>query len=258
MDKKSLSNKVCVVTGGGQGIGRAICQRLADDGAMVAVWDIDLALAEATKACLEPTETKHIAVEVDVSNSASVHRAAHETRTSLGPVHVLVNNAATLGLHPDLVSMEDEQWERTIAVNLGGDFRCIRALAPDMIEAREGSIVNIAALTAFTGVRNGSAAYAASKGGIVALTYAAAAQLSEFGVRVNAVAPGTTMTPRAAVMPEARKTELFRQITLRPGGGEARLAEPAEVANAVWFLASPSAGWITGTTIVCSGGQLMR
>jgi 3-oxoacyl-[acyl-carrier protein] reductase len=253
-----LADKVCVVTGGGQGIGRAICERLAQDGAVVAVWDIQLAKAKETQELLTPSRSSHLAVEVDVSDAAAVHRAAETTRTYAGPVNILVNNAAGISTHPPLMNMTDEQWHKTIAVNLSGTFLCIRELATDMIDARSGSIINISALTAFTGVRTASAAYAASKGGIVALTYAAAAQLAEFGVRVNSVAPGTTSTPRAAAMPPERREELYSRILLRPGGGAPRIAAPEDVAQAVWFLASPLSEWITGTTIVCSGGQYMR
>ena len=256
--ESGLLNKVCVVTGGGQGIGRAICQRLAQDGAIVAVWDIQLASAEETQSLLEPARSSHLAIEVDVSDATAVHRAAEHTRAIAGPINVLVNNAAWISSHPPLMEITDDQWYRTIAVNLSGNFLCIREIAADMIAARSGSIINISALTAFTGVRTASAAYAASKGGISALTYAAAAQLAEFGVRVNSVAPGTTSTPRAAAMPPERRQELFARILLRPHGGAPRMAEPEDVAQAVWFLASSLSEWITGTTIICSGGQFMR
>lgn len=251
----TLTGQVCVVTGGGQGIGEAVCAQLASEGARVAVWDIDAANARAIARRLGDG---HLAVEVDVSDTDSVASAATTTREQLGNVDVLVNNAAWSSAQPPLVEMGDELWQRSIDVNLGGQFKCLRALAPGMIERKSGSIVNIAAMAAFTGLRTGPGAYASSKGGVIALTYAAAAQLAAHGVRVNAVVPGTTETPRAAAMPPARREELFSQIMFRAGGGEPRLAQPSEVAQAVWFLASPLASWITGVSIVCSGAQLMR
>jgi 2-hydroxycyclohexanecarboxyl-CoA dehydrogenase len=251
----TMDGRVCVVTGGGQGIGRAACTRLAAEGARVAVWEINPETAGEVAAELGDG---HLAVVVDVSDSESVASAAARTRQELGKVDVLVNNAAYVSSQPPLVEMGDEQWERSIGVNLGGQFKCLRALAPDMIEAKSGSIVNVAAMGAFTGLRTGPGAYAASKGGVIALTYAASAQLAAHGIRVNAVVPGTTETPRAAAMPPARREELFTQIMFRPNGGEPRMAQPDEVAQAIWFFASPLASWITGASLVCSGGQLMR
>ncbi len=254
----SLAGAVGVVTGGGQGIGRAICERLAEDGCRVAVWDIDVDAAAETRQLLGSDQDMHLAVSVDIAESEAVANAYAETRRLLGPASVLVNNAAWSSAHPSLPDVTDEQWERTLAVNLSGAFRCTRAVAPDMIASRSGSIVNIAAMTALTGLRTASAPYAASKGGVIALTYAAAAQFAASGIRVNAVVPGTTDTPRSRAMPEDRRAQLYSQILLRPSGGEPRVAEPGEIAEAVWFLASPRSSWITGTSIVCSGGQFMR
>ena len=218
------------------------------------MWDID---ADKARTIARRLGDGHLAVEVDVSDTDSIASAATTTREHLGKVDVLVNNAAWSSAQPLLVEMSDELWQRSVDVNLGGQFKCLRALAPGMIENKSGSIVNIAAMAAFTGLRTGPGAYASSKGGVIALTYAAA-QLAAHGVRVNAVVPGTTETPRAAAMPPARREELFSQIMFRAGGGEPRLAQPSEIAQAVWFLASPLASWITGVSIVCSGAQLMR
>jgi 2-hydroxycyclohexanecarboxyl-CoA dehydrogenase len=255
---RGIQGKVAVVTGGGQGIGEAICERLAEDGAKVAVWDIDPDRAEEVRKNLSDGDGQHFAAEVDVSATDQVEAAAAATAEALGGVDILINNAAWSTTPKPLLDIGDDEWHRVIDVNLGGAFRCIRALGPGMVERRSGAIVNIAALTAFTGLREAPGAYAASKGGVVALTYAAAAQLAGSGVRVNAVNPGTTSTPRTDKMPAARKAELFSHMLLRPDGGEPRMAMPSEIANAVAFLASPASSWMTGTCLVCSGGQLFR
>jgi 2-hydroxycyclohexanecarboxyl-CoA dehydrogenase len=148
---RGIQGKVAVVTGGGQGIGEAICERLAEDGAKVAVWDIDPDRAEEVRKNLSDGDGQHFAAEVDVSATDQVEAAAAATAEALGGVDILINNAAWSTTPKPLLDIGDDEWHRVIDVNLGGAFRCIRALGPGMVERRSGAIVNIAALTAFTG-----------------------------------------------------------------------------------------------------------
>lgn len=252
----SLAGKVAVVTGGAQGIGEAISHRLAEEGATVAIWDLDEELAAKTASALDGSG--HAAVGVDVSDTASVEKATKATEEQVGSASILVNNAANATVPVPLIELSDAEWQRTLDVNLGGAFRCLRALAPGMVRAKSGSIINIAALTAFTGLREAPGGYAATKGGIVALSYAAAAQLAQHGIRVNVVAPGTTRTQRLAKQPPERFAELASKMLLKPNGGDNRVAEPSEIADAVRFLASAESSWITGQSLLVNGGQLFH
>jgi NAD(P)-dependent dehydrogenase (short-subunit alcohol dehydrogenase family) len=245
------------VTGAARGIGRAVAERFSADGASVALWDINGAAADAVRRGLKGSPSTHVAIEVDVGDSQSVEAAARLTHSQLGVVRVLVNNARVAHQGSPLAQIGDDEWQATLNVNLTGYFRCMRSLAPNMIAAREGSIVNIAAMSAFTAFKGTSAAYAASKGAIISLTYSAALEFAEYGIRVNAVCPGITR-PRDAADPDPRLPQLMSSIQLRPSGGEARTGYPEEIAEAVWFLASPRSSWVTGASLVVSGGQLFR
>ncbi|WP_280490050.1 SDR family NAD(P)-dependent oxidoreductase [Nocardia carnea] len=234
-----------VVTGGGRGIGRAIATVLAARGAAVAVWDLNRADAEKTVALIHEAGGKAIAVVGDAAESAAVAASADRTRAELGPVTILVNNAGITEYTP-FTELTEEQWDRTIGINLKGPFLVTQALIADMLEAGWGRIVNISSSSAQTG---GPAVthYAASKGGVIGFTRALALEFVDKGITVNNVPPGTVDTPllRAGFDPEAIAPHLPMK----------RVGRPEDIAHAVAYLASDEAGYVTGQTLSVNGGR---
>jgi 3-oxoacyl-[acyl-carrier protein] reductase len=260
MDLK-LHNKVAIVTGGSRGLGRAICLALAAEGAKVAVnyfRDVEKGVdfvAEATEVVEEIRRTHVVdalALPGDVSKPSDVQAMFDLTEKSLGPVDVLVNNA---GIWPTayVKNMTEEQWNATLAVNLTGPFlTCREAVRRWLDAARRGRIVNIVSQAAFCGSTSGHAHYAASKAGVVAFTISLAREVAPHGIHVNAVAPGMMSTEMAREALEKDQQRYIERIPLR------RIADPAEVAAVVAFLASEQASYITGATLDVTGGMLMR
>jgi 2-hydroxycyclohexanecarboxyl-CoA dehydrogenase len=248
-----LAGKVALVTGGGRGIGAAIAARLAEDGADLAVCDVDEALAGAVAEQVATSfERRGIAVRMDVADEASVRDGVAAVGELLGPVDVLVNNAGIDVIGPFLESTE-EAWQRIIAVNLVGTLRCCQAVALGMVERGSGTIVNVASDAGKVG-SSGEAVYSATKGGIIAFTKTLARELARSGITVNCVCPGPTDTALLGQVAEANPRlleALERAIPLR------RVARPEEIANAVAFLAAPRASYITGQALSVSGGLTM-
>jgi 3-oxoacyl-[acyl-carrier protein] reductase len=265
-----LEGKVAVVTGGGSGIGRAICLRLCEEGAKVAVLDVDdegaAGVAEAAGG---------VAVHGDVSDSGSVGAALDQAEAALGPVDAWVNNAGVAAaaqaerVNPraerqleeastgpittpleGLVRLPDEEWRRMLAVHLDGTFYGTRAAARSMARRGRGSIVNIASICGISGCA-GFPHYSAAKGGILALTRAVAKELIVQGIRVNAVAPGFIETPTTAITSDRLQTSLRLQTPL------GRYGRPEEVAATVAFLASDDASLFVGETLSPNGGIIM-
>jgi 3-oxoacyl-[acyl-carrier protein] reductase len=241
-----LTGRVAFVTGGNTGIGAAVCRRLASEGARVVVAFLEEpAAASALVDELTSGGRPALAVRCDVTDADSVESAfarAHE----LGPPHVLVNNAAVLARGPFLET-SDEAFDRAIDVALRGTVRCCRAALPGLLETR-GAIVNVSSeLVALGGT--GHAAYVAAKAGVVGVTRALAKEFGSAGVRVNAVAPGSTRTRMldASAIGDAALAAI-------PLG---RVGEPEDVAAAVAFLASDDASWITGQVLGVNGGLAM-
>jgi 3-oxoacyl-[acyl-carrier protein] reductase len=263
----SLEGKVAVVTGGGSGLGEAICIRLARDGAQVAVVDVNLAAAKLTADLVGG-----VAVRADVSNSGSVDGALTEVETALGPVDVWVNNA---GIAPAaqveriaplaerqlaeaadtgrvttvldaFVRLPDDEWRNILAVHLDGTFYGTRAAARSMA-ARGGVIVNIASVCGIEGC-TGYPHYSAAKAGVLGFTRAVAKELILQGIRVNAVAPGFLESPGAGVGENALRTA---QLLRTPAG---RFGRSDEIAGTVAFLASEDAGFFVGATLNANGG----
>jgi 3-oxoacyl-[acyl-carrier protein] reductase len=263
----TLAGKVAVVTGGGSGLGRAICVRLAADGARVAVLDVDEEGANRTADLVGG-----LAVRTDVSSSAEVDRALETTELELGPVDVWVNNAGipavaqaervipraeqqlaeaadgqiTTALDA-LVRLPDDEWRRMLAVHLDGAFYGTRAAARSMAPRGTGSIVNIASVCGIEGCA-GYPHYSAAKGGILAFTRAVAKELAVQGVRVNAVAPGFIETPTAGMQGQ----DVRRALRLRIPLGRFGLSE--EVAATVAFLAGDDGAYYVGETLSPNGG----
>jgi NAD(P)-dependent dehydrogenase (short-subunit alcohol dehydrogenase family) len=243
-----------IVTGGASGIGLAISRRLADDGAKVAIFDVDTEAADAAvKEMTEEGETA-MAWTVDVSDRAAVEEAVARVRRDLGPVLVLVN-AAGKDSFDRFVDVTPELWERIIAVNLTGTFHVTQTVVPDMIAAKWGRIVNISSSSAQTGAVM-MAPYSASKGGMIALTKTLALELGPLGITVNTIPPGAIDTPMSR---RAAAEGRFGGGTLEDVGRHLpvkRIGLPEDIAAACAFLVSDEAGYVTGQVIGVNGGRV--
>ncbi len=249
-----LEGKVAVVTGAGGGIGRGIALRFGDEGARVGVADIDAESAEATAAAIRESGGEAHAVTVDVADPESVERGVAETRAELGPIDVLVN-VAGVWTGGNALEMEVRDWDRVMAVNARGVFLCSRAVLPEMVERKRGSIVNISSLAALKGTRR-AGAYNASKAAVIALTKNMALDFADDGIRVNAICPGaidgTGMDHAVRTFRDGHNEEYERWVVgLHPLG---RLGTPEDVASVIAFLASDGGAYVTGTTVVVDGG----
>jgi pyridoxal 4-dehydrogenase len=243
----NLSGKVAIVTGAAQGIGRAIAERLAEDGARIVVADIKADVAASVAAGLGHDS---FAVACDVSDPAAV-TALHETVVArAGGIDILVNNAAIVPFIAwDEVDLA--HWQRIMAVNLTGTFLMARASSDLMRrDARRGRIVNICSNTIFAGTPN-MAAYVAAKGGVFGFTRALATELGKHGITVNAVTPGLTASDGVMASPHAQAFGFVEMLQAIPGQGQ-----PRDIAPAVAFLASDEAHWITGQTLNVDGGMV--
>lgn len=242
-----LSNKVAVVTGAGQGIGKAIAEKLAAEGAMVVVTDIDEATAKETAAGLG---NGSVGIRADVTDRDSVNAMVDQVVAELGRVDVLVNNAGWDKAEP-FVESEPETWDRVIGINLYGVLNTSRKVLPLMIEQGHGTVVNLGSDAGRVG-SSGEAVYSAAKGGVIAFTKATAREVARNGVTVNCVCPGPTDTALFASMGgEKLRDALARAIPLR------RLGQPEDIAGVVAFLASDEAAFVTGQTVSVSGGLTM-
>ncbi|MGB8366554.1 MAG: SDR family NAD(P)-dependent oxidoreductase [Rhizomicrobium sp.] len=242
----SLKGKVAVVTGGARGLGRAIALRLAEDGADVAVWDLRPEGAEETAALIRETGGHAIACAGDASRADDIAKCAARTRAELGPITILVNNAA-LSPFGSFESITEEMWDRLMAINLKGPFLCCKELIPDMLAAGWGRIVNISSSAAQTGAAS-SVHYGASKGGVIGLTKSLAIEYATRGITVNSVPPGFVNTEGLRESPVDVAAYAPTTPMKRPG-------RPENIAAAVAFLASEDADYITGHTLSVNGGR---
>ena len=241
----TLAGRTALVTGGARGIGRAIAETLVKSGAKVAIADLDLAAAEKTAG--EIGEARGFAC--DVSDPAAVTMLVQTVEDAFGSLDILVNNA---GITRDnlMARMKDEDWDAVMAVNLRSAFVAIRAAQRGMMKRRFGRIINIASVVGLMG-NKGQANYAASKAGLIGLTKTAAKELASRNILVNAIAPGFIQTAMTEKLPEEARAALAAQIPL------ARLGDPQDIANAVAFLSSDLASYITGQVLVVDGGMVM-
>jgi NAD(P)-dependent dehydrogenase (short-subunit alcohol dehydrogenase family) len=245
-----LSGKTAIVTGAGQGIGRAIALGFAREGAKVMAADIQLAGAEAAAAEIKKSGFQSVACQVDVADAASVEKLKDATLQHFGRIDILVNNA---GIYPtsSVKDMTEELWDRVIDVNLGGNFLCSRAVIPHMRAAKTGRIICISSTVGYKGANHG-AHYAASKAGIIGFMKALARELAPDGITVNAVCPGVTDTaqPRG----HRSQEELLAQAKNIPLG---RIGQPNDMVGPILFLASDAASYVTGQALMVTGGGFM-
>jgi 3-oxoacyl-[acyl-carrier protein] reductase len=244
-----LKDKVALITGSAQGIGREIALAFAKEGADVVISDINPEKASKTSAEIEALGRKSMAIELDVTAYPKVEEAVNKILDKFGKVDILVNNA---GITKDglLLRMSEADWDAVINVNLKGTFNCTKAVSRPMVKQHSGRIINIASIIGIIG-NPGQANYSASKAGIIALTKTTAKELASRNINVNAVAPGYIQTEMTAKLPEELKQKMLALIPLN------RLGSPADVAAVCLFLASEEAGYITGQTIVVDGGMVM-
>lgn len=250
-----LEGRTALVTGGGGGIGGATCQRLAAEGARVAVIDRDLAAAEVVAERIRHAGGHAQALACDITDRARVDAVVAETRARWGCVDILVNNAGWDVFKPFLRS-QPEEWERLIAINLVGALHLHHAVLPGMVAAGYGRIVNIASDAARVG-SSGESVYAACKGGLVAFSKTLAREHARHGITVNVVCPGPTDTALLAGVTEtAPNPEKLREAFVRaiPLG---RLGQPTDLAGAIAFFASNDAAFVTGQVLSVSGGMTM-
>jgi 2-hydroxycyclohexanecarboxyl-CoA dehydrogenase len=251
-----FEGKTAVITGGGGGIGSAVCRRLAHEGARVAVYDMNLDAAEAVAAAIRDAGGQAQAFRCDITSRAEVDAAVASTEKSLGPIDVLVNNAGWDVFKPFMKTQASE-WDRLIAVNLTGALHMHHAVLPGMAQRKRGRIVNVASDAARVG-SSGEAVYAACKGGLVAFSKTIAREHARHGITVNVVCPGPTDTAllagvaEGAPNPEKLLEAFTRAIPL------GRLGQPTDLAGAIAFLGSDDAAFVTGQVLSVSGGLTMN
>jgi 3-oxoacyl-[acyl-carrier protein] reductase len=244
-----LKDKVAFITGSAQGIGKAIAATLAKEGANIIVSDINLELATQTAKEITALGVKAMAIKTNVADLADVERSVEEISKTMGRIDILVNNA---GITKDnlLIRMKKEEWDAVIGVNLTGVFNCTKVVGTLMMKQRYGRIISIASIVGQMG-NFGQANYAATKGGVIALTKTVAKELASRNVTANAVAPGFIQTAMTDKLSDEVKQKMMELIPL------GKLGTPDDVANAVLFLASPAADYITGQVIAVNGGMYM-
>ena len=244
-----LQNKVALITGGAQGIGKTISEELVQNGAHVVLGDVNLEGAQATAEAINNNEGSASAVKIDVSNPAEVKQVFDSILKDKKPIDIMINNA---GITRDglMIRMKEADWDRVLNINLKGTFLCSQQAAKQMMKQKSVVIVNIASIVGVMG-NFGQANYSASKAGVIGLTKTLAREVASRGIRVNAVAPGFIDTEMTRVLDESVRQSLIEQIPL------AKLGLPEDVARCVAFLVSDRSSYITGQVINVNGGMLM-
>ena len=243
-----LTNKVAIVTGSARGLGAATARRLAEEGAKVIVTDINADLATATAAAIKSDGFTAHAIIGDITKIADVQRLVDETVAKFGGVHILVNNA---GFPRDgfITKMTEEDWDLVVDVMLKGAFLACKAVIPKMIEQKWGRIINISSRAHFG--NPGQANYSAAKAGLIGMAKALCIEEGRYGITVNSVAPGFMETEMVQALPTYEKIK-ERAIEMQP---IKRVGKPADIADAVAFLASERASFISGETLHVTGGR---
>jgi 3-oxoacyl-[acyl-carrier protein] reductase len=245
----SLTDKVALVTGAAQGIGKAVALLLARNGADLIVSDINLEKAEETAKEIQAIGRRAVAIKVDVASLGDVEQMVEAVLEHFGHIDILINNA---GITRDrlILRMTEEDWDAVLNINLKGTFHCTKVVIRHMSKQRNGRIVNIASVVGEMG-NAGQANYSASKAGVIGFTKTIAREFAQRGINVNAIAPGYIETPMTEALPEKAKEELKRIIPME------RLGRPEDVAEAVLFLVSEASSYITGHVLNVNGGIYM-
>ena len=246
---RMLEGRVAIITGGARGIGKEVAGLFVSEGAKAVICDVNLQDLENSQKDLSANGAEVMALQIDVTKADQVGDMVNKTLDKFGKIDILVNNA---GITRDalLVRMKESDWDAVLNVNLKGTFNCIKAVTRPMMKERKGKIVNIASIIGLMG-NAGQANYAASKGGVIALTKTAAKELAARNVSVNAIAPGFIQTEMTKALPEASKEAMSKLI---PAG---KFGQPVDVAKTALFLASELSDYITGEVIKVDGGMAM-
>ncbi len=244
-----LRERRAIVTGAGQGIGQSIAVKLADEGADVAIAEMNPETGNQTRAAVEARGRKALLIKTDVSDPQQVRGMVDQVLNAWQSIDILINNAG-LDRAASLLKVRQEDWDSVLAVHLKGPLNCIQAVASCMMEKRYGKIVNVSSIYGKSG---GMAAisYSSAKAGVIGLTKSVAKELARYQINVNVVLPGLILTPTIAKMPQKYQTMIIDQT---PFG---RMGRPEEVANVVAFLASDEASYMTGAAVEVSGGWNM-
>lgn len=249
-----FKGKTVIVTGGGQGIGRALSRRFAAEGAYVVIAEYDEEAGLENEKFINDQGYNAMFVKTDVSDASSVESMVKQTNEKFGGIHVLVNNAVLAGFG-SIFELSVEDWNRAIGVNLSGAYYCSKFCAPIMRSQKKGNIINIASTRAFMSEPN-TEPYSASKGGIIALTHSLAVSLGPYGIRVNSISPGwidvSSWKKNSAAEQEILRPEDHLQ---HPAG---RVGIPDDIAEVCMFLASDKSSFITGENITADGGMTKK
>src|SRR6266850_5785993 len=248
-----LRGKVALVTGASSGIGRATAELLAECGAAVAInYHQNEKGAEDARAAIEKNGGRAVAIQADVTRASDVGALVDRGAKELGPIDILVNNAGSLVERLKLLELTEERWDYVMDLNLKSAFLCAQAVAPSMMERKQGAIINVSSIAGRNGGALGAIHYSTAKGGLITFTKGLAKEMAAYGVRVNAVSPGVIDTPyhEQFSSPEMMKT----YAGMIPLG---RVGTPPEVAKVICFLASDAASYLAGETIEINGGMFM-
>jgi len=253
-----VEGKVAVITGASRGLGKAIADTLAREGADIVIWDIVEERAHAVVNEIKAEYGRRVLFSrVNVADSSEVYEAADIALKKMGSIDILVNNAGIVSTAPTILDLTEEQWNLEVNVNLTGTFYCTKSVLKHMIDKCSGKIINIASMAGELGRPITSAGYSSSKAGVLGLTMSVAQSVAKYGVNVNAICPGIILTEIHKAYSDEELKKLQADIPFNRGGKENIHGFPQDIADAVLFLASSESDYITGTRIRVNGGSLM-